>query len=551
MSTATDLPPAAGVRLAVQAHGITKRYGRTVALNQAKISIVDGQTHGLVGRNGAGKSTLVSILTGLQAPDEGTVAFGGEPAPPLGDRDAWRGRVACVYQKSTIIPALTVAENLFINRQSLTGGSLINWGRMRRRAGDLLAEYGVLVDPARPAAELTVEQRQLVEIARALSFGARFIILDEPTAQLDAAAIDRLFARIRALQHAGVTFLFISHHLREVYEICQTVTVFRDARHILTSPVADLSQDRLVDAMTGEAVGLRQVADRPAVPDSAPAVLAVSGLGLADQFTDVDLTVRRGEVVGLAGSASSGKVAVGEAVVGLRRPDTGEVRVAGQLIRPGSVPHALAGGIGFVPEDRHREGLVPLLSVAENGTMTIADRFGRFGAIAPGRRRAAAQRFITDLAVKTDGPDQPVAGLSGGNQQKVVMARALANDPVVLVLINPTAGVDVRSKETLLDVVDQAAASGTAVVIVSDELDDLRPCDRVLVMSHGRVVRTVARGWTDNELVAAIEGMTAQSAGQPGGGSDAGSGGSPAGAADVNVDADVSADESSGENSGV
>jgi simple sugar transport system ATP-binding protein len=500
---------AAGAAPAAEARRVTKRYGRTVALDGVGITVREAETHGLVGRNGAGKSTLVSVLTGLQAADDGEVFFAGEPAPPPADRDAWRRRVACVYQKSTIIPTITVAENLFINRQSRGRAGLIRWPRLRRRAAEVLGEYGVDVDPGRLAADLTVEQRQLVEIARALSFGARFIILDEPTAQLDGPAIDRLFGRMRTLREAGVTFLFISHHLQEIYQICQAVTVFRDARHVLTSPVSEVDKQALVAAMTGEQADRRAAADRSAAEPDAPAVLDVRGLTLAGQFDQVDLRVRRGEVVGVAGSASSGKVALGETIAGLRRAESGEVSVDGRPIRSGSVPDALAAGIGFVPQDRHKEGFVGLLGVAENATMPIAHRLGRFGAISLRGRRAVTERMIADLDIKTAGPDQPVSGLSGGNQQKVVMARALANDPAALVLIDPTAGVDVRSKETLLGAVSRAASAGAAVLVVSDEPDDLRDCDRVLVMFHGRVVRELARGWTDNELVRAIEGIAA------------------------------------------
>ncbi|MDW5324270.1 sugar ABC transporter ATP-binding protein [Plantactinospora sp. KLBMP9567] len=496
---------AGAVAPAAEARDISKRYGATVALHSAGISIAAGETHALVGRNGAGKSTLVSILTGLQRPDSGQVHFDGVPAPALADRDAWRQRVACVYQKSTIIPTLTVAENLFLNRQA--GRGLIDWRGLRRRAADLLEGYGVAVDPAAPAGSLSVEQRQLVEIARALSFGAKFIILDEPTAQLDAAAIERLFGRMRELQAAGVTFLFISHHLQEVYEVCQTVTVLRDARHILTQPVDMVAREALVAAMTGDAGETLAGIDRPAVPESAPVVLDVAGLGLAGFYADVDLTVRAGELVGLIGSGSSGKVALAETIAGLRRADTGTVSLAGSTPKPGSVPAALAAGLGYLPQDRHREGLVPLLSVAENATLPITDRLGPAGIIAPARQRAVAQRMIETYDIKTDGPHQPVNGLSGGNAQKVVLARALANDPKALVMVSPTAGVDVRSKDSLLRAVAEAAARGTGVLIVSDELDDLRSCDRVLVMFHGRVVREVSRGWADAELVTAVEGV--------------------------------------------
>ncbi|MER7441463.1 sugar ABC transporter ATP-binding protein [Micromonospora avicenniae] len=491
---------------AAQARDVSKRYGATVALHSAGIAVQAGETHALVGRNGAGKSTLVSILTGLQRPDSGEIRFDGVPAPSLADRDAWRQRVACVYQKSTIIPTLTVAENLFLNRQA--GRGVIDWRGLRRRAADLLAGYGVDVDPAALAGALTVEQRQLVEIARALSFGARFIVLDEPTAQLDAAAIDRLFDRMRELQSTGVTFLFISHHLQEVYEVCQRVTVLRDARHILTEPVDALSRDELVAAMTGETGrALAAGGTRPPVPATAPVVLDVRGLRLAGHYEGVDLTVRAGELVGLIGSGSSGKVALAETIAGLRRADAGTVTIAGNAPKPGRVPAALAAGLGYLPQDRHREGLVPLLSVAENATMPIAGRLGPAGIIAPARQQATAERMIRRYDIKTDGPHQPVSDLSGGNAQKVVLARALADDPKALVLVSPTAGVDVRSKASLLSAVDEAAAGGAGVLVVSDELDDLRSCDRVLVMFHGQVIRDVPRGWTDADLVSAVEGM--------------------------------------------
>jgi simple sugar transport system ATP-binding protein len=491
-----------------EASGIVKRYGPTLALDRAHITVRQGQTHALVGRNGAGKSTLVSVITGLQAPDRGSVRFGGRPAPRLADRDGWRRTVACVYQKSTIIPELTVAENLFLNRLERGRLGLVDWRGVRNQARDLLAMWAVEVDVRRPAGELDIEQRQFVEIARALSFGARFIVLDEPTAQLDAAAIGRLFARIRSLQRQGVTFLFISHHLQEVYDICDTVTVFRDARHVLTAPVADLPRAELVAAMTGDPAGPAAGRTRRASPArGGPTELAVNSLTASTAYRDVSFRVAAGEIVGLAGAAGSGRTEVAETVAGLRAPTAGTVEVAGTRLRRGSVPAALAAGVGLVPQDRHLQGYVAGMSVADNSTLTVPRRLGRCGFIRGSLRDRLARSAIEDLAVKTPGPDVPVAGLSGGNQQKVVMARALADDPRVLVLITPTAGVDVRSKEFLLRKVEERAAAGTAVLLASDELDDLRICDRVLVMVQGRVVTAMTRGWGDHELVAAMEGV--------------------------------------------
>ncbi|MHC3467522.1 sugar ABC transporter ATP-binding protein [Streptomyces sp. 7R007] len=491
----------------VEARGIVKRYGPTTALADGRLTVLPGESHALVGRNGAGKSTLVTVLTGLQAPDEGTVRFDGEPAPALADRDAWRRKVACVYQHPTVVPELTVAENLFINRQPVSRG-FISWRRLRSEAAALLDTWDVHVDPDARTADLKVEDRQMVEIARALSFGARFIVLDEPTAQLDNREIERLFVRMRALQDSGVTFLFISHHLKEVYEVCQTVTVLRDARWITTAPVADLPRTALVEAMAGESIETiaGQAVRERLVDDSAPVLLEARGL-TSQTYENVDLTVRRGEVVGLAGSSASGKIELAEAFAGLGTPTGGTARLGGEQLTFGSVPAALKAGVACVPRDRHEQGLVRGMSVGDNATMSVLDRLGRLGFVGTDRKRAVAGRLIDRLDIHAEGPDQPVSDLSGGNAQKVVMARALASDPRLLVLINPTAGVDVKSKESLLARVDTAREDGTAVLVVSDELDDLRRCDRVLVLFHGRVVAEHAAGWRDHELIASIEGV--------------------------------------------
>ncbi|MER7837143.1 sugar ABC transporter ATP-binding protein [Streptomyces sp. NPDC096040] len=488
----------------VEARDIVKRYGPTVALAEGRLTVWPGESHALVGRNGAGKSTLVNVLTGLQAPDEGVVRFDGEPAPPLADRDAWRSKVACVYQKPTVVPELTVAENLFINRQPLHRG-FISWRRLRSEAAALLDTWDVHVDPEARTADLKVEDRQMVEIARALSFGARFIVLDEPTAQLDNREIERLFSRMRALQDSGVTFLFISHHLQEVYEVCQTVTVLRDARWITTAPVAELPRRALVEAMAGESIA-EQDHSREAVADESPVVLDVRGL-TSPSYQDIDLTVRRGEVVGIAGSSGSGKIELAESFAGLYSPTGGAARLEGERLPFGDVKAALKAGVGCVPRDRHGQGLVFGLSIGDNATMSVLDRLGRFGFVAGDHKRRFADELIERLDIHAEGPEQPVSDLSGGNAQKVVMARALASDPRLLVLINPTAGVDVKSKESLLARMDNAREDGTAVLVVSDELDDLRRCDRVLVLFHGRVVAEHPAGWRDHELIASIEGV--------------------------------------------
>ncbi|MGY6650843.1 sugar ABC transporter ATP-binding protein [Amycolatopsis sp. TRM77291] len=501
------LPAGSAAVPVVSAQGVGKRYGPTVALSDVSLTVHPGESHALVGRNGAGKSTLVSILTGLSKTDTGYVEFGGVPAPPLSRQDDWKRAVACVYQHAMVVPQLTVAENLFLNRQSGKGFA-IGWQRLRRQARDLLDSWDVRVDVDTPAGELSVEDRQFVEIARALSYGARFIVLDEPTAQLDSQAIERLFARMRQMQDSGVTFLFISHHLHEVYEVCQAVTVLRDAKHILTAPVSEVGRAELIDAMTGEQGGLsvRDAATREALDEDAAEVLTVDGLS-GDGFEDVTFRIHRGEVIGLAGSNASGKHQVAETVYGLRSPSSGTIRVDGKPLKPGDIPAAIRAGIGCVPRDRHHEGLVLEHSIADNATLSILDRMGKAGLASPVARYGRAAQALKDYDIVAADAGQPVSDLSGGNQQKVVLARALAGDPRLVVLINPTAGVDVKSKEALLAVVDRVRAEGKAVLIVSDELDDLRLSDRVLVLRAGAVVAEHRAGWPDGDLVADIEGV--------------------------------------------
>ncbi|MFC9673560.1 MULTISPECIES: sugar ABC transporter ATP-binding protein [unclassified Streptomyces] len=506
MSTSTTTTPA--VRPLVEASGIAKRYGPTVALQDGRLTVLPGESHALVGRNGAGKSTLVTVLTGLQAPDAGTLLFDGEPAPPLSDRDAWRAKVACVYQKPTVVPELTVAENLFINRQPGSRRGFFSWRKLQEEAAQVLDTWDIHVDPDARTADLKVEDRQMVEIARALSGGARFIVLDEPTAQLDNREIERLFTRMRALQESGVTFLFISHHLQEVYEVCQTVTVLRDARWITTAPVAELPRAALVEAMAGEVIAEERAAARAAVEHEPDATVLLDARGLTSEaYHDVDLAIRSGEVVGLAGSSGSGKIQLAEAFAGLHTPSAGTALLDGRKLPFGDVGAALTAGVGCVPRDRHDQGLVTGMTIGDNATMSVLGRLGRHGFVGTDRKRRFAADLIDRLDIHAEGPDQPVSDLSGGNAQKVVMARALASDPRLLVLINPTAGVDVKSKESLLSRMDSAREDGTAVLVVSDELDDLRRCDRVLVLFHGKVVAEHAAGWNDHELIASIEGV--------------------------------------------
>jgi simple sugar transport system ATP-binding protein len=489
-----------------EAEAIWKSFGTTRALQDVSVSVEPGECHALVGRNGAGKSTLVGVLTGLLKPDRGAVRLHGEPAPSLGDRATWQQRVACVYQRSMVIPSLTVAENVFLNRAERP---IVSWRATRRGARRLMLEWGFDLDVDQLAGDLSVEQRQIVEIARALSTGARFLILDEPTASLEAKAIERLFERVRRLKASGVGILYISHHLEEIYEICDGVTVLRDGKRIVTAPVAELDHDQLVAAMIGTA--LDRAAGTEAAPEDAPVRLFVSGLSARSSqgvVENVSLAVHVGECLGLFGLRGSGTVTLADAVAGLVVPNAGEILLEGEPVQAGKVDRALARGIGYVPEDRHARGFVPTLGVAENLTLPVLELLSRFGLVSGQRRDSLARNLMSRLQVVARDSDQPVGELSGGNQQKVVVGRALSRGPSLLVVVSPTVGVDVASKEALLGVVDRARAEGMAVLLVSDDLDELRICTRVLVLRRGRIVHEFTkRPWDRAALIAAAEGL--------------------------------------------
>jgi simple sugar transport system ATP-binding protein len=494
------------------AQGIWKAFGETQALRDVSLDVRAGECHGLVGRNGAGKSTLVGIFSGLIRPDRGVVRLGTEAAPSLADRASWQRLVACVYQKSMVVPSLTVAENVFLNRATGNDHGIVNWRAMRSRARQVMLDWGFDLDVNRLARDLTVEQRQVVEIARALSVGARFLILDEPTASLEKAAIERLFERIRRLKESAVGILYISHHLEEIYEVCDRVTVLRDGERVLSTAVGEIKQDRLVKAMVGVAPQRTTEIDATVrVSTSTRPRLEISHLHVPATLgpvQDVSFEVRPDECVGLVGLQGSGTATVADAVVGLVKPVSGEIKLDGKPIHAGGVDATLRQGITYVPEDRHARGFVPYLGVGENLTVCILDRLSSWGIVSRSGRDRVAAGLVEQLGIVTSGLDQPVGQLSGGNQQKVVVGRALARHPTVLVAVTPTVGVDVAAKESLLNVIGAARDAGTAVLLVSDDLEDLRICTRLLVMVKGRLVKEYHQPpWDRHELIAAVEGL--------------------------------------------
>ncbi|HZQ81427.1 MAG TPA: sugar ABC transporter ATP-binding protein [Gaiellaceae bacterium] len=503
----------------VEARGIRKRFGNTEALRGVDAALHSGHCLGLVGRNGAGKSTLVSILSGLQAPDAGDIRFQGEPAPALDDVRAWRSRIATVFQHSMVVPQLTVAENIFLG--DLPGQrNLVNWRTTRVEARNVLREWDFDVDPGAECGTLTVEQRQIVEIAGALARGTRVLLLDEPTAALERDAVRRLFERVRALVAAGVAVLYISHHLEEVFEICDDVLVLRDGDVVLNAPTGTLTEDELVTAMVGEldtvAAARTSTARTSRRPAAAPSeerlvvsdIVAESSRG---SLLGTSLVVRAGERVGVTGLLGAGVATLGRVIAGAHAYQSGSVRLDGRLLPAGRPDAALAAGIGYIPEDRWLEGFVGQLGCAENMTMSISRRLaGPLGVLKPSARTRAARPLADQLSLVSRGLNQPAGELSGGNQQKVTVARAVASRPKLVVAITPTRGVDVASKELLLAALaDLTESTGASLLLASDEFDDLQICDRVVILVRGQVFTEFSEPpFDDEELIAATEGLT-------------------------------------------
>lgn len=485
---------------------VSKSFGAVRALDDASLELYAGEAHALVGENGAGKSTLVKILAGVHQPDRGTLFIDGREvvlASPAVARDAG---IAVIYQEPTLFPDLTVAENVFMGRQPLRSGRRVDKRAMRRHVDNVLAPLGVRLDPDRIARGLSIADQQIVEIAKALTLDARVIVMDEPTAALSAYEVERLFDVVGTLRSNGAAVLFISHRLEEVFEICQRVTVMRDGRKVLSRPLAGLSGDDLVRAMVGRELEGRSEYDRPTGGET---VLRVERLTREGVFVDVSFEVRSGEIVALAGLVGSGRSEVARAIFGIDRYDAGWVRVAGKQLRKGAPVAAMAAGVGLVPEDRRLQGLVMELSIATNISLASLGRLARFHLL----RRAAEQGFsrewATRLRLKYGRLSDATSTLSGGNQQKVVLAKWLSRQPSLLIVDEPTRGIDIATKAEVHRLLVELARSGVAVLMISSEMPEvLGVPDRVLVMREGRLVAELGHEEaTEQAIVAAATGQ--------------------------------------------
>ncbi|MET8359793.1 sugar ABC transporter ATP-binding protein [Micromonospora sp. NPDC005171] len=479
--------------------GVTKSFGAVAALRGVHLALHSGEAHALVGENGAGKSTLVKVLAGAHAPDSGSLTLDGQPLRLGAPADARAAGIAVIYQEPTLFPDLSVAENIFMGRQPLRGLRRIDTAAMNRDAERLFQRLGVRIDPTRPARGLSIADQQLVEIAKAISFDARVLVMDEPTAALSGVEVERLFAVARSLCEGGAAVLFISHRFNEVFDLCHRVTVLRDGAWVSSDDTADLTVDEVVRRMVGRDVSSLYPKQDAELRDT---LLDVRRLSRAGVFTDVSFSVRGGEIVALAGLVGAGRSEVARAVFGVDRYDAGEVLVAGRAVPAGNPGRAIAAGMALVPEDRRQQGLVMELSVERNATLARRRALSRLGLLLGGVERAEARQWTRRLQVKASRLDAPVATLSGGNQQKVVLAKWLATAPRVLIIDEPTRGIDVGTKSEVHRLLSELAGQGLAILMISSELPEvLGMADRVLVMHEGRLVRELPRAEADETSI--------------------------------------------------
>jgi len=492
----------------VELRGLTKRYGGVQALVDVDLIIDAGTVHALVGENGAGKSTLVKILTGIVGADEGEIRFDGEPVQIGDPQTAHRLGIVAMYQEPTVFPDLTVAENVFAGRHLRTPWRGVDWRAIHRETEKILEEFEVDIGPSTPVRGLGVADRQLLEITKALSTSARLLIMDEPTAALSPHEVENLFATVRRLRERGVAIVFISHRLEEAEAIADVVTVLRDGRHVATRPTTELPQAEIVRLMVGRSLDALFPKEEAEIGD---VVLDARGLGRRGVFSDVSFQLRRGEIVGLAGFVGAGRTEVARAIFGIDSLDQGELSVEGRPFKPRSPRAALKRGVAYLPEDRLQQGLVQTMPIVTNLSMAVLPELTPGGVLRPGRERSLARRFIDQLRIKATSAKQVVRSLSGGNQQKVVLGKWLAAEPRVLILDEPTHGVDVGTKADVHRTISQLAAGGLTILMISSELPEiLGMSDRVLVMREGRLVGEFSRAEATQEgIIGAAAGVQA------------------------------------------
>jgi ABC-type sugar transport system ATPase subunit len=485
----------------LELRGLSKAFNGIPAVIDVSLAVWPGEVHAIVGENGAGKSTVMNMISGVIAPDAGEIVIDGAPALLASPRQAQNLGIGTVFQELSLVPAVSIAENIYANRPPTSPGGIIRWNELYGRARDLLAELGVAVDVRRTVASLDTATRQLVEIAKALSLQARLLLLDEPTSALTPREVSTLFALLRRLKAAGMAIIYISHQMNEVLAIADRISVMRDGRKIGTWHTEETTAGEIVRHMVG-----REVTESAAAPAVAGAErLAVQGLSAARQFQQIAFSLRAGEIVGLAGLMGSGRGELGRALGGARGVDAGRILVDGQAVVLRSVGDAIRHGIAYLPGERKTEGLFLSKSVADNIVAASLPRVSRFGLVDRTRRDTLAGKAASKLRIRSAGLEQSVQHLSGGNQQKTLLAKWLLTEPRILIVDEPTKGVDVAAKAEIHAELRRLAQGGAALLVISSDLPELLGlADRILVMREGRMVGGVPRRDATEESIMAL-----------------------------------------------
>jgi simple sugar transport system ATP-binding protein len=485
----------------LHARGISKRFGGVQALDDVSLELFPGEVHCLAGENGCGKSTLIKIIAGAERADAGEIVVDGTAHRRMSTTGAITSGIQVIYQDFSLFPDLTVAENIVLTSAVAAGRFLARVRSSRPRAEAIVAELGLDLDLDREVGDLSVADKQLTAVCRALVNDARVIIMDEPTTALTHREVTRLFQVVERLRGLDVALVFVSHKLDEVLAVSQRVTIMRSGRVVVSGPTTDFDRHSIAQHMTGRALDETRIV--APVPESAPVRLDVSGLSLRGAFRDVSFQVRAGEILGITGLLGSGRTEIAEAVFGVHPADSGTISIDGSSRRIRSIQDAVAAGIGYVPEDRLTQGLFLEKSIADNIVAGSLDRFRTWWRALDARRvRAAITRLFDELRIHAPNPEAPVRSLSGGNAQRVVLAKWLATEPKVLILNGPTVGVDVGSKAQILELLRAEAAQGMAVVVISDDAPELVACcHRVLVVERGQIVSELTGDTVDVERI--------------------------------------------------
>lgn len=495
---ANSLSSTHGKPLAVSMKGISKSFGGVRALDDVSLQVEQGEVHALLGGNGAGKSTILKVLNGIYKPDSGTVIVAGKTLTAHTPEESRAAGIAMNFQEMSLIPTLTVAQNVFLTRETKGGLGLIDDHASELKAAELFAMLEVEVDPKALVGDLGAGQKQLTEIVKAISQDAKVLVLDEPSTALAVSDVDRLFVFLRKLKVRGVAVIYVSHRMDEIARISDRATIFRDGRHVITAPLSQLPVDTMIEHIVGRrSKGLSDV--ERGMASKGEVLLELRGVSGKEKPDNVTMTVHRGEVVGLAGLLGSGRSALARLIAGIDSAVSGEIRIHGKATRINNPGDAIAAGVALVPEARATQGIIPAHSVASNMTLAVLDDISSSGFVDAKKVRSVTDDMIRRLSVKAASRDHAVSTLSGGNQQKVVIGKWLATNPDILVLDEPTAGIDIGSKSEIIRLVRELAAAGKAIIFISSELSELlTACDRVLVISEGRIFADIPREQLDD-----------------------------------------------------